>query len=117
MTEERDGITVVTNKEQIDSWIERDVEACSIIFYNIEPTYQTSIEGSATANEMWNRLTLQYAQVAVANSTHMLGVFHQYRMDPDHSIMAHINRLRLMADELKSVNSPVSEETLIVRIL
>ena len=31
--------------------------------------------------------------------------------------MAHINRLRLMADELNSVNSPVSEETLIVRIL
>ncbi len=35
----------------------------------------------------------------------------------DHSVMAHINRLRLMADELRSVDSPVSEETLIVRIL
>jgi len=31
--------------------------------------------------------------------------------------MSHINRLRLMADELRSVNSAVSDETLIVRIL
>lgn len=38
-------------------------------------------------------------------------------MDPDHSIMAHINRLRLMAEELRSVNSPVDDDTLIVRIL
>jgi hypothetical protein len=80
--EERDGVNVVTNQNAIDSWNERDVDACSIIFYNIEPTYQTSIEGSATAHEMWNRLKLQYAQVAVANSAHLLGKFHQYRMDP-----------------------------------
>ncbi len=80
--EDIDGVNVVTNQNAIDSWNERDVDACSIIFYNIEPTYQTSIEGSATAHEMWNRLILQYAQVAVANSAHLLGKFHQYRMDP-----------------------------------
>lgn len=117
ITEETNGVRVVANKDQIDSWIERDIDACSIIFYNIEPTFQTAIEGSATSNEMWNRLTLQYAQVAVANSAHMLGMFHQYRMNPDHSIMAHVNRLRMMADELKSVNSPISDESLVVRIL
>ena len=79
---EIDGVNVVTNQNAIDLWNERDVDACSIIFYNIEPTYQTAIEGSATAHEMWNRLILQYAQVAVANSAHLLGKFHQYRMDP-----------------------------------
>ena len=82
MIEVRDGVEVVTNQELINTWMERDVDACSIIFYNIEPAYQTSIEGSATAHEMWNRLILQYAQVAVANSAHLLGKFHQYRMDP-----------------------------------
>lgn len=59
---------VVTNQAIIDAWMERDVDACSIIFYNIEPTYQTSIEGSTTAHEMWTRLTLQYAKVSVANA-------------------------------------------------
>ena len=82
MLGEIDGVNVVTNQNAIDPWNERDVDACSIIFYNIEPTYQTAIEGSATAHEMWNRLILQYAQVAVANSAHLLGKFHQYRMDP-----------------------------------
>ncbi len=79
---EVDGVNVVTNQNTIDLWNERDVDACSIIFYNIEPTDQTAIEGSATAHEMWKRLILQYAQVAVANSAHLLGKFHQYRMDP-----------------------------------
>ncbi|EFX65886.1 hypothetical protein DAPPUDRAFT_332739 [Daphnia pulex] len=28
----------VTNQDVIDNWIERDTDACSIIYYNIEPT-------------------------------------------------------------------------------
>jgi hypothetical protein len=88
----------------------------SIIFYNIKPLYQTSIEGS-TSQEMWNRQQLEYANMAVANATQLLGKFHQYRMDPDHSVTAHIKRLRQMSEELRSVNSPVPEEVLIMRIL
>lgn len=34
---------VVENLVDIDDWIMRDIEAMSIIFYNIEPLYQTSI--------------------------------------------------------------------------
>lgn len=72
----------VTNQETIDTWIERDTDACSIIYYNIEPAYQTSIEGSATSAEMWNRLAQEYAQVAVANSSQLTAKFFQYLMDP-----------------------------------
>jgi hypothetical protein len=90
---EVDGVklSIITNQDAIDRWIEKDVDACSIIFYNIEPAYQTTIEGSNTAHEMWNRLTLQYAETSAANASLLLGKFHQYKMDPDHSIMAHIN--------------------------
>ena len=35
----------------------------------------------------------------------------------DHSVMAHINRLKMMADELNSIECHVSEQALIVRIL
>ncbi len=76
---------VVENLVEIDAWIMRDIEAMSIIFYNIEPLYQTSIEGSTTSNEMWNRLQLEYANVAIANSNQLLGKFYQYRMDPGNS--------------------------------
>jgi hypothetical protein len=50
------GRAIITNQDEIDRWKEKDVDACSIIFYNIEPAYQTTIEGSNTAHEMWNRL-------------------------------------------------------------
>ncbi|KZS03390.1 Uncharacterized protein APZ42_033850 [Daphnia magna] len=73
----------VTNQDVMDTWIERDTDACSIIYYNIEPTYQTSIEGSATSAEMWNRLAQEYAQVAVANLSQLTAKFFQYLMDPE----------------------------------
>ncbi len=77
----------VTNQDVIDNWIERDTDACSIIYYNIEPTYQTSIEGSVTSAEMWNRLAQEYAQVAVANSSQLTAKFFQYLMDPGKNIL------------------------------
>jgi hypothetical protein len=116
ITREKKGKVVVVNLEAIDTWTNRDIEAMSIIFYNIEPLYQTSIEGSSS-QEMWNRKQLEYANMAVANATQLLGKFHQYRMDPYHAVTAHIKRLRKMSEELRSVNSPVPEETLIMRIL
>ncbi len=35
----------------------------------------------------------------------------------EHSVTAHINRLRQMGEELRSVNAPVPEEVLIMRII
>ncbi|XP_045034748.1 uncharacterized protein LOC116934903 [Daphnia magna] len=107
----------VTNQDVIDTWIERDTDACSIIYYNIEPIYQTSIKGSATSAEMWNRLAQEYAQVAVANSSQLTAKFFQYLMDPGHTVSAHVNRMRQMAEELKSVEAPVTDQQLIERIL
>ncbi len=60
--------------------------------------------------------TLQYAETSAAKASLLLEKFHQYKMDPDHSIMAHINRLRMMADELKSVGTAIDDLTVLVRI-
>ena len=66
---------------------------------------------------MWDRLILQYAQVAVANADLLLAKFQGYKMDPDTSVLAHTNRLRMMADELSNVGCPMTEQALMVRIL
>ena len=89
----------------------------SIIYYNIEALYQTSVEGSETSTEMWNRLLLEYANVASANASQLTSAFYQYRMDPSHSVAAHANKMRMMSEELKSVGAEVSQEILIMRIL
>jgi hypothetical protein len=46
------GARFLANADDIDSWTTRDIEALSIIFYNIDPAYQTSVEGSNSAAEM-----------------------------------------------------------------
>jgi hypothetical protein len=82
MEVERVKVTVITNQNEIDTWIDKDINAQGIIFYNIEPPFQVALEGSGSSNEMWNRLILQYAQVAIANADFLLGKFQLYKMDP-----------------------------------
>ena len=66
---------------------------------------------------MWTRLTQEYAQVAVANSNKLTASLFQYNMNPDHAVMAYINRMRQMAEELRCVNAEVTDQQLIARIL
>ena len=115
--EEVAGVRFLANADEVDSWTTRDIEDMGIIFYNIDPAYQTSVEGSNSAAEMWNQLLLEYANVAAANSSQLTSKFYQYRMDPNHSVTAHANRLKMMAEELKSVNAPVTDAIFIMRIL
>jgi hypothetical protein len=86
MEVERVKVTVITKQNEIDTWIDKDINAQGIIFYNIEPPFQVALEGSGSSNEMWNRLILQYAQVAIANADFLLGKFQLYKMDPDYSV-------------------------------
>jgi hypothetical protein len=59
MEVERVKVTVITNQNEIDTWIDKDINAQGIIFYNIEPSFQVALEGSGSSNEMWNRLILR----------------------------------------------------------
>ena len=74
--EEVAGAWFLAKADDIDSWTTRDIEAIGIIFYNIDPAYQTSVEGSNSAAEMWNRLLLEYANVAAAHSSQLTSKFY-----------------------------------------
>ena len=88
---------IIQNAKEIESWISRDIEAMVTMFYIIEPTYKTSIEGSTISSEMWSRLILEYANVAAANSCQLISKFHQYRMDP--------SKMNLLQTPLNHTNS------------
>jgi hypothetical protein len=51
------------------------------MYGRIERTYHTSVEGSATAAEMWQRLNQEYAQMAAANTGKLTARFFQYLMN------------------------------------
>ena len=63
------------------------MQAQQLIYYNIEPTYQSSIEGSVTAQEMWQRLLAEFADVAASNDRSLLGKFHSYRINPGETFL------------------------------
>ena len=81
------GVAPVTNQAEIETWVTKDLQAQQLIYYNIEPTYQSSIEGSVTAQEMWERLLAEFADVAASNVRSLLGKFHSYRMNPGETLL------------------------------
>ena len=72
----------VANLAEIEAWIMKDTQAQMLIYTNIEPQFQVSIEGSADAHEMWSRLLAEYASVSTSNVRLILGKFHSYKMNP-----------------------------------
>ena len=71
----------VANLAEIEAWIMKDTQAQMLIYTNIEPQFQVSIEGSADAHEMWSRLLAEYASVSTSNVRLILGKFHSYKMN------------------------------------
>ena len=69
---------LIQNQTEIDAWIDKDAYASGLIHGSIETTYQTSVEGSATAAEIWQLLNQEYAQVAAANTGQLTARFFQY---------------------------------------
>ncbi|KAI9549806.1 hypothetical protein GHT06_006776 [Daphnia sinensis] len=108
---------VITNQALIDAWDMKDIEARTVIYCNVEPDFQVLIEGCSTSAAMWVRLLLQFAQAAAANANLLLGKFFYYKYDKEHSVLSHITRLSSLAKELRNLNSPVTEQQLIMRTL
>jgi hypothetical protein len=112
-----EGVAPVTNQAEIETWVTKDLQAQQLIYYNIEPTYQSSIEGSVTAQEMWQRLLAEFADVAASNVQSPLGKFNSYRMNPDHKVTTHVNVFRQMAEELRGVGQPQSIDIIVSKII
>lgn len=109
---------VVTNQALIDAWETKDIEARTIIYCNVEPDLQVLVEGCLlTAAAMWDRLLLQFAQAAAANANLLLAKFFDYKYDKDHNVLSRITRLSSLAEELRNLNSPLTDQKLIMRIL
>ncbi|XP_045024030.1 uncharacterized protein LOC123469143 [Daphnia magna] len=108
---------VITNQALIDAWDMKDIEARTVIYCNVEPDLQVLIEGCSTSAAMWDRLLLQFAQAAAANANLLLAKFFDYKYDKEHSVLSHITRLSSLAEELRNLNSPVTEQQLIMRTL
>jgi len=128
----------VANLAEIEAWIMKDTQAQMLIYTNIEPQFQVSIEGSADAHEMWSRLLAEYASVSTSNVRLILGKFHSYKMNPgmnfffshkkrrsysdifslaEHSVSTHINVYRQLAEELRNVGEPQTDNMVISKCL
>ncbi|XP_046654657.1 uncharacterized protein LOC124348477 [Daphnia pulicaria] len=89
----------------------------SALVLNIKLCVTKLYQGSVTAQEIWQRLLAEFADVAASNVQSPLGKFNSYRMNPDHKVTTHVNVFRQMAEELRGVRQPQSIDIIVSKII
>ena len=63
----------------------------------MKPEKQSTLQGCATAFEMWTRILTEYAQVSAESEPLLWGQFYSYKFQPDQTIMNFIAGIEQIA--------------------
>jgi hypothetical protein len=66
---------------------------------------------------MWTRLLIQYELISVENEHLLMGKFMSYQYESNHDIMIHIAAIKSLAAQLRDVNSTLSDDQIIAKII
>ena len=98
-------------------WEELDEEARQIIVMTVDDRQNAYLFEETTAKGMWDRLKEAYQEESVANTLRLKSAFNSYRKDPSQTMTMHVNKVREMVQELKSVGVTVPKEDVILILL
>lgn len=68
-----------TNLSEIESWLQKDVDARTYIYSTIKTEQQASLHGCVTAHDMWKRIQMEYAENAAENEHLLMAKFFDYK--------------------------------------
>lgn len=76
---DEDEEDTITNADEIDAWMQKDVDARAAIYASMKPEQQASVQGCSTALEMWTRIQTEYAEMAAENGHLLMAKFFDYK--------------------------------------
>lgn len=109
--------SVVTNKALIDKWMKDDNLAMHYLFNTFLEEQQNSLLTCETARSIWVSIENQYQQNSIKRGQALHQQFLNVTYDTDHSVRAHIEKIKLLAKELTDAGCPSDEQSTINRIL
>ena len=91
---------VVTNQAEIDKWNEDDNMATYYLFNTCTEQQQRTLLTCETANSVWNSLTSRFQQSTIERRHTLQLAFFDYKYQPEHCVRAHIEAVKLLAQQL-----------------
>ena len=103
---------VVTNQAVIDKWHEDDHLATYYLFNTCDEQQKRTLLTCASAHSIWTSLTSRYQiQQNTAERRHsLLQTFLAYTYNPNHCVRAHIEAVKLLAQQLSDAGGNVGDE-------
>ena len=124
--EERDVWEVVAEKSSWSSarpqrtkrlFKKKSRKALAMICLAMEDSQLPLVRSASGAHDAWSRLEEHFEKKSLANKLFLRRRFFTTMMEEGDDVLAHINKLKMLAEQLDAVGAPVSEDDLVITLL
>ncbi|KAF1334706.1 Integrase catalytic core protein, partial [Globisporangium splendens] len=124
--EERDLWEVVSGEVKLEHCVSemdqatfkrKSRKAMAIICLAMEDSQLPLVRSSSGAHDAWSKLEDHFEKKSLANKLFLRRRFFTTMMEEGDDVLAHINKLKTLAEQLDAVGAPVSEEDLVITLL
>src|SRR3984957_13985046 len=104
------------NKEHL-SWEEKNDEAMALITLSLSTSELATVRDTANARDAWLAILGVYEAKDLPNKLFLRRQFSNMRLEDGMSMQQHINNIKNVVDQLKSIGSPVTDDDIAVVLL
>ncbi|KAF1316242.1 Integrase catalytic core protein, partial [Globisporangium splendens] len=124
--EERDLWEVVSGEVKLEHCVSemdqatfkrKSRKAMAIICLAMEDSQLPLVRSSSGAHDAWSKLEDHFEKKSLANKLFLRRRFFTTMMEEGDDVLAHINKVKTLAEQLDAVGAPVSEEDLVITLL
>lgn len=104
-----------TNTAQRKAWTKDNARAMFLI--SVARVLTTNISDHLYECEMWEKMSAIHEQKTASNKLLLLQKFHEYKMDPNDSVVQHVAKIQNMAQQLSDLDEGQTNLAIMAKIL
>ena len=105
------------NRDTLRNFRSQAKKAWTYICLAVEPEQQIHVRDTKTAKEAWDALKNQYARESILQKIRLRQQYYSLRFQNGGNMLAHINQLRSLHDQLKEMGSEINDQELAMTLL
>lgn len=106
----------VTNEEK-RKWRNRQDIAYATISLAVESKQQTYVRHTDSAKDAWNELAARFEKKSLSARIHYRRKLYSMRMIDNENVLEHVEKLRVIAEQLEDIGDPIKESELCIILL
>jgi len=107
----------IWDTEQLTDWLMRDSDAQQLIAMSVKGEAMNCVLLCPTAKEAWDSLISRYEGKGEKQITHLMGDLYRRNFTESEPLEPQINQIRLAAQSLSTLGSPVLEKHLAFQLI